>query len=684
MMRGGRRIVVSSPESGCLKCHAMAVSIVGPLPFCAMFKRLACLLFLLIDVSSAEVHEPVKWHFLPPAGSGVANVKDYGAKGDGVTDDTAAIVRAISENIDKKRYRANPFIYFPNGTYLVSDKLEGRIMAEGRDEGKVWSAGWRAMLILIGETREGAVIRLKDQAPGYGDPAKPKWLIATGSEDDDRNNQRGRGNRAFRHYILNLTVDVGDANPGAVAIDFIANNRGAIEGVTLRAGEGSGHTAIGLTRDWPGPAMVQDVSIEGFDHALHLDHYQYGMTFENIRMSGQRKAAVLNSNNVVVMRKVRYTGEQPFYQGTGEHSMLCLLDSTLTRSGGADGPAILARGLLNLRRVQVEGFGRVVEDTRVEARHLVGNAGGTTAVDSHDQGFTLDTSGQEAVPMNLPIAEIPALRPPPGSVWTYGGDSSESLQAAIDSGAEWIYLRPDQTSKFSEPVILRAKVKLIMGMHGWIEGPAGEKPGFTLQDPPAFIVADEGPEVVGLEFMFIGGRVENPSKRTLVLRHVDIEQHGLRAEGPGQTHVIDVIGRNYHIGPQHTFWARQLNAEFGAEPLFTNAGTSWILGFKMETSPTGSSDAPLSTPSLLNRGGRLEVTGGLLYTLGSGREEAPRVPAFTNERGDLSVSFRNNGRPETFYPILLRQGPFSGEGSNDIPLSAFKGPGAALLRDTRE
>jgi hypothetical protein len=72
-----------------------------------------------------------------------------------------------------------------------------------------------------------------------------------------------------------------------------------------------------------------------------------------------------------------------------------------------------------------------------------------------------------------------------------------------------------------------------MGMHGWIEGPAGEKPAFTLQDPPAFIVGDEGPEMVGLEHILIGGPLENPSKRTLVLRHVDIEQHGLLAEGPG-------------------------------------------------------------------------------------------------------------------------------------------------------
>jgi hypothetical protein len=56
------------------------------------------------------------------------NVKDYGAKGDGVTDDTAAINLAISSG-----GRCGPncgsstvfpaVVYFPAGTYLVSSSL---------------------------------------------------------------------------------------------------------------------------------------------------------------------------------------------------------------------------------------------------------------------------------------------------------------------------------------------------------------------------------------------------------------------------------------------------------------------------------------------------------------------------------------------------------------------------------
>jgi hypothetical protein len=56
-----------------------------------------------------------------PANSGVVNVKDYGARGDGSTDDTAAIKIAMKTALGAdSRTRT---LYFPAGTYLVSDTL---------------------------------------------------------------------------------------------------------------------------------------------------------------------------------------------------------------------------------------------------------------------------------------------------------------------------------------------------------------------------------------------------------------------------------------------------------------------------------------------------------------------------------------------------------------------------------
>jgi hypothetical protein len=55
------------------------------------------------------------------------NVKDFGATGDGTTDDTAAINRAIQQiyrsTVSPTEPRARRTIYFPGGTYLVSSSI---------------------------------------------------------------------------------------------------------------------------------------------------------------------------------------------------------------------------------------------------------------------------------------------------------------------------------------------------------------------------------------------------------------------------------------------------------------------------------------------------------------------------------------------------------------------------------
>ncbi|KAI1632833.1 glucan 1,3-beta-glucosidase GLUC78 precursor [Biscogniauxia mediterranea] len=57
------------------------------------------------------------------------NVKDYGAKGDGATDDTAAINKAVQDGPNRciqncdSRTNAPALVYFPPGTYLVSSSI---------------------------------------------------------------------------------------------------------------------------------------------------------------------------------------------------------------------------------------------------------------------------------------------------------------------------------------------------------------------------------------------------------------------------------------------------------------------------------------------------------------------------------------------------------------------------------
>ena len=201
-----------------------------------------------VSVNELAHAEPVARRYLLPSDAGVVNVKHepFGAAGDGRTDDTAAIRAAIKFAIEKNnRYSTPPFVFFPNGTYLVTGPLESKVDDHG------WSGGWRAGMLLLGETRDGSVIKLADRARGYTDADDPRAVIATGSESDKRTQPgddplHGGGNRAFRHSVVNLTVDVGTGNAGAVGIDYVANNRGTIEAVTIRSSDPDrkGHAGV--------------------------------------------------------------------------------------------------------------------------------------------------------------------------------------------------------------------------------------------------------------------------------------------------------------------------------------------------------------------------------------------------------------------------------------------------------
>jgi len=95
--------------------------------------------------------------FVFPASAGVADVKaQYGAKGDGVTDDTAAIPQALTEQ--------KHLIYLPNGTDLVSDTLR-------------WGGKQRRQ-VLQGQSTDGTIIRLKDGAAGYQEAETPRAVTA--------------------------------------------------------------------------------------------------------------------------------------------------------------------------------------------------------------------------------------------------------------------------------------------------------------------------------------------------------------------------------------------------------------------------------------------------------------------------------------------------------------------------
>ena len=124
-----------------------------------------------------------------PADAGVINVKDFGAKGDGKTDDTRAIQDALDRHMGGFR-----ILYFPNGTYLVTDKL-----TFGGDIGRA------KQFVMQGQSEAGTIIKLADYMPGY-EAGQRKFLLTMW--------EGGSTGQAFHNFIYNMTFDVGKGNPG--------------------------------------------------------------------------------------------------------------------------------------------------------------------------------------------------------------------------------------------------------------------------------------------------------------------------------------------------------------------------------------------------------------------------------------------------------------------------------------
>jgi hypothetical protein len=178
-----------------------------------------------------------------PANANVVNVKaaPYSAKGDGVSDDTQALQKAISDNLGR-------IIYLPAGTYLLSNRLEGK-----SSDGK-----WNGGLHLQGAGEATTVLKLKANAVGYQDPSIPKAVVYPASSlfvEQPYGGGKdypalGEGNEAFNNYVQNLTIDTNSGNAGAVALDYLCNNTGAVRHVTLK---GTGVAGLSLLRKWPWP-----------------------------------------------------------------------------------------------------------------------------------------------------------------------------------------------------------------------------------------------------------------------------------------------------------------------------------------------------------------------------------------------------------------------------------------------
>jgi tRNA A-37 threonylcarbamoyl transferase component Bud32 len=588
-----------------------------------------------------------------PSDAGIVDVTQppYHAKTDGKTDATAAIQQALADYRGK-----HAIIYLPNGSYLVSDTLR---WGQGQGSGSLCK-----FTTLQGQSRNRTIIKLKDGCAGFNDPKAPRSVIWTGP----------KGAECYRNSIRNLTVDTGTNNPGAIGLQFNAN-QGCLRDVIIQTGDGRGVTGLDMAfADDIGPLFVKNLTVRGFSVGIHTKEVLNSQTFEHISLQDQSYVGFLNEGQTVSIRGFTSTGSVPAFRNEGQVGLALIVDARLNGRTGAEAhAAILNRSSLFARNVTVEGFGLAIAHTGIGSINVAGP-------------FVVEWVSRRlpgsAPSLNLPVKETPEVPWDDPAEWANvmafgaspnaGSDDSAAIQRAIDSGKRTVYL-PLGEYTLRQPIQLRGKVRRLIGCEAFlhVDMPDEAGPVFVLTAGEAAVVVVER---ILADFKNVNARqlfIDNRSSRTLVLR--DFGGGTSEFTGAGEVFLENVDGRMIFHGQR--VWARQFSQrtweELPIDQRFhvrNDGGQLWILGEK--TIGPG-------TVVATTRGGRSELMGGLLYSSAAATDQPD--PAFVVEAGALSVSIHEVSHSNSKYPILVRRVAVDGFADLLIPDYARGGINASLI-----
>lgn len=500
------------------------------------------------------------------------SVKDYGATGDGFTDDTAALQAALSDGRSNLlgNYNGVPKgLYFPPGTYLIHDAL-------------LWNG---CCVTLQGAGPGQSIIRLAASSSGFGSASSPKAMITTPA-----------GNTSFRQNIWDLALSVAPGNPGAVGIDYVSNNNGSVRDVSIASDDGSGVAGVLLTRHYPGPLLIKNVSVDGFQYGFKTAAYEYGPTFEAVTLAHQTVAGIYNQQQTISLRDLHSSNSVPAIINNG--GLVLVLDGVL-QGGSSATQAIQNVGGLYARNVQSSGYGATLVDATPKIPVYV-----TGTLSEYVVGTPQTLrGGTSAVSLNLPISETPAYEDADPAAWaafrpSWYGDT-KGLQALLNSGASTIYFPFAAYFSYNEATVtVPDNVKRIVGFSSIVNGSISGTNGGGIR----FIVSSNSTAPLVIEQFGYGVKVDHSGKRPVVVKSGRYSYASSESAGP--VYLEDVtLAKQLVIQRGQQIWARQLDTEIPGTKII-NYGTFWVMGLKTEQDGT-----VIDTQST----GSTEVLGNLIY-----------------------------------------------------------------------
>ncbi len=152
-------------------------------------------------VSLSAMPEPISSDLFPlPPGDTWVNIRELGAKGDGVTDDTEVFRQAIA---------AHRAIYLPSGYYVISDTLQ-----------------LQPDTVLIGLHPNETQIDLLDRTPAFQGVGAPKPMI--------------EAPKGGTNIVIGIGLYTNGINPRAMAAKWMAGEHSMMNDVRFLGGHGTG------------------------------------------------------------------------------------------------------------------------------------------------------------------------------------------------------------------------------------------------------------------------------------------------------------------------------------------------------------------------------------------------------------------------------------------------------------
>ena len=594
-------------------------------------------------------------------------------------DDNALISFEIRKNKGKlnvifaENLPDSKIIYFPNGTYLVSDTISYSMEEFRNFIGGVRGLEMNCRLRFFGQSRDGVVIKLQDRCPGF----------EFGNDRPVIDFMRGeRSNIAMTNMLENMTIDVGVGNPGATGVRYFANNTGAIRNVKIMSSdpEGRGHTGLSILHTKVSAGYAKNIEIIGFNFGIRVASQYIFSVFEHVVLKRQRRWGMLIEANMVTIRDLYSENVVPAVNIDGLTAYVVLTDARLVGGNGLDVAVRHAAGHCMLRNVSTEGYGRVVsggwlkvpaEQPKDRIDELV-LAGPVTL---------FDTPARRS--LDLAVEETPELPWDDADEWVsvnaFGAvgdgitDDTAAIQSALRSGRSTVYFQPGRYL-VNGVIEVPASVRRINFMYSDIVSGDHIK---TQRHTGVFRVEEESELPIVIEDLFAWEKfngfmtlLEHASTRTVVFSDVHVQAAsiyfntvpggkvfmentgctigGIPGAGARSTPLLHEDWSAYsRETPCFSFWkqkvfCRQLNPERSLHEVINDGGELWVLGCKTEEEGTAYET---------KNGGYTEVLGAV-FALGHGKEH----PAIINDNANVSVyavTF-GMGRAHT-WPITVRE-----------------------------